>query len=166
MPAQDLVQLFRRYKTPHRWQQRPARVYPVLLKSGIHLFPEMAGTGVMVATGDNGRVVRQVIEQSGCALEKQWEIVFTTSGAAPCADLDIGVAQVRVHLESVVPVHLKAADGAPVQRVFARRQEIYCLHLFHRALGLRVEGAQCVHLGIQQVDAVGQLTAHGKDIEQ
>ena len=122
MFAEDLVQLLDWRKTARRRQQRPAGVYAVLLKPGIHLVPEMPGTVVMIATGDNGRIVRQVFKQGGCSLKKQWKKVFATPGAASCTDLDIGVAQIRVHLEGVVPIHLEAADGAAIQRILASRQ--------------------------------------------
>ena len=164
--TQNLVQLLHRGKAAPRRQQGAPWVDAVFLEARVDLFPEVAGGTVMIAAGDNRGVFRQVIEERGAALEKQRQVVLAAPRAAPGADLHVGGAEIRVHLETVVPVHLETADGAAIQGVFTGRQQADGLHLFHGALGLRVETAQAVDLVVQQVDPVGQFAAHGVDIQQ
>ena len=121
---------------------------------------------MVVATGDYRGIVREVIKQGGALLEKQRQIILATARAASGGNLHIGRALVGVHLKGFVPVHLEAADGALVERVLPAGKQVDPLHLVHRALGFRIEGAQAVDLGVQQVDAVGQLAPHRINIEQ
>ena len=164
--AEDLIELLDRGKAAPGRQQGAPGIDAVLGKPGVDLFPEAAGAAVVIAAGDNRGIVRQVVKQGGALLEKQWQVIFTSPGTAPGADFTVHRALVVIDIEGFVPVHLEAAHRAPVQGILPGRQQVDRLHLVHRPLGFRVKGAQRVHLGVQQVDAVRQLAAHRENVEQ
>ena len=72
----------------------------------------------------------------------------------------------RVALEVRAERLAELLDRRRIQRKLARRQQLDGRELRPRALGLGIELADGVHAVAEQVNAIGDLPAHGKEIYQ
>ena len=126
----------------------------------------MIGSLMVIAGHDDGGFRGEIVEKSGCLIEKQGQIILAASGTAARTDFGKGRAAFRVDIEAFVPIQLETLDSGTVKGVLASRQQFDRGHFLDGALALRVERAQAVDVVIQQIDPVGQLAAHGVDVEQ
>jgi hypothetical protein len=53
-----------------------------------------------------------------------------------------------------------------IQRGLARRQQLDAIQFVQRALSVRIEAPDAVHVAIQHIDPVGCVRAHRKDVDQ
>ena len=111
-------------------------------------------------------VRRQVVEQGGGFFEEQGQVVLDTGGDDTAGQVLEDRAAAEVDVEAFAKACLEAGHFVLLHGEFARRQQAHGIHLVYRALGLGVEGAQGLDLVIEQVDAVGQLAAHGEQVDQ
>ncbi len=98
--AENLVQLLYRGKAAPGGSSGRRGSMPYSSKRVLTSSQKWRAAAVVVAGGDNCRVVRQVVKQGGAVLEKQGQVIFTAPRAASCADLDIDGAVVVVDVES------------------------------------------------------------------
>ena len=110
-------------------------------------------------------ILRQVIEQRGGVVEKQRQVIFDAVRCQARADILVQTALGRVALEFFAEVAAESVLAGFVQREFARRQQADILDRVDAALGVRVEGADALDLVVEQVDAVGQRTAHREQVD-
>ena len=81
-------------------------------------------------------------------------------------NLAIDEAGLRIALELGAVALAKARDRLLAQGKLPGRQQADGLHLVPGALTVRVEGADTLHIRVEEVDAEGLLAAHGKDVQQ
>ena len=99
-------------------------------------------------------------------LEEQRQIGLDAGWQIAAADLFVNAraAGVAGEIGAVVGAKLLARSG--IGGYFARRQQLYGFNLLGGALGLRIELAYGFDFIVEQVQAVGRRTAHGKQVDQ
>ncbi len=115
---------------------------------------------------DEHDVFRQIVEKRGGLVEEQRQVVFDTGRGDAAGNILVDDRLRRVALEGFAEAGTGFRAGLLVHREFACRQQVDGLHWENSALGVRVEGADGVDLVIEQIDAVGQLRAHRKEVDQ
>src|SRR6185436_16964701 len=71
----------------------------------------------------------------------------------------------RIAFELFAETLAKSGAGIVVGGKLVRGQEPYLLDLVNAALGVHVKGANAVDLVVEQIDAVGQRTAHREKVD-
>ena len=137
-----------------------------MLKAVLHLLPEILHRLVDPRPLYHQGLLGQIVKQGGGGLEKQGQIVLDSTGGMAGADLPIDQALLGVSGEAGPVAVTKAGDGLTGQGELPGRQQFHPLHLVDGALAVRVEGADGIHILVQQIDPVGQFRAHGKQIHQ
>ena len=158
--------VFHRQEDVGRWQQRALRVDAAVLVAGARIQPELLGGLLDARQGEHLGVARQVIEQGAGFLEEQRQVVLDTGRGDAGGEVLVDRAAAIVDVEALAETPAEVGDGLFLQGKFAGRQQADRLHLVHRALGLRVEGAQRFDLVVEQVDAIGRLAAHREQVDQ
>ncbi|CCJ79001.1 2C-methyl-D-erythritol 2,4-cyclodiphosphate synthase(EC:4.6.1.12) [Cronobacter muytjensii 530] len=150
-----------------RWQQRTHRVNAAVLITRDGVGPEAVSARLKIACAHYQRVFREIAEQRRQRLAEEQRLpVFDPGGQGAFAHLLIDMLRVTLDLETVAPLAAEQFNGRFVGRKFVRRQQIYRLDLFQRALGVDVKQPQAVDFVIEKVDAVGLFAAHRVEIEQ
>ena len=108
----------------------------------------------------------QVVEQGRRFLEKQRQVILDAGRREAVADVFVQLGLGRVALEALAEILPEAGDAGFVEREFARGQQPHLVHRVDAALGVDVERAQRLDFVVEQVDAVGQGAAHGKQVDQ
>ncbi|MNS01600.1 hypothetical protein D3C72_328850 [compost metagenome] len=140
----------------------PAPVFIALA----YVVPEALGRRVDLPHGEQQGVVRQVVKQAGGLAEEERQIVFDAGGPAPLAHLLIDGSLRPRQLELLAELSAKQLDGGLVGGKFPGGQQAHRLDRLAGALALGIEGADGVHLVIEEVDAIGAAAAHGEEIQQ
>ena len=111
-------------------------------------------------------VFAQVVEQGGGFAEKQRQIVFDAGRPALAGHVFVDLRARRVAFHALTKLLAEGGDAAFIGGEFPRRQQAHVFHRVERALGVHVEGAQIVDFVVEQINAVGQRRAGGKQINQ
>ena len=74
--------------------------------------------------------------------------------------------RVAFHLKGVAPLAAKQFDCRFIGREFVRRQQIYGVDFFQRALGIGVKQTQAVNFIIKKIKTIGKLAAHREQVQQ
>ncbi|MNF51671.1 hypothetical protein D3C84_329950 [compost metagenome] len=146
--------------------QRALGVDAALLIAVAHVVPELVGGLLDARQGEHLGVLGQVVEEGGAFLEEQRQVVLDAGRRDAAGEVLIDGAAAEVDIETLAEAPAEVGDGLLVQRELAGWQQADRFDLVHRALGFRVEGAQGLDLVIEQVDPVGQVAAHGEEIDQ
>ena len=116
--------------------------------------------------GEHLGVGRQVVEEGRGFFEEQRQVVLDTGGNDAAGQVPENRAAPEIHVETLTKARLEAGDLVLLHRELAGRQQADRVDLVDRALGLGIEGAQGLDLIVEQVDPVGQLAAHGEQVDQ
>ncbi|MCY1352807.1 hypothetical protein D9M69_391260 [compost metagenome] len=146
--------------------QRALGVDATFLVAVAHVVPELVGSLFDPRQGEHLGVLGQVIEEGGGFLEEQRQVVLDAGRGDAAGEVLVDGAATEVDVEALAEAAAEVGDGLLVQRELAGRQQADGLHLVHRALGLGVEGAQGLDLVVEQVDPIGQVAAHGEQVDQ
>ena len=147
-------------------QQRVAQVAGIALKTFANLLPVTVELVAQVAGHEQSGVGRQVVGQTRGVVEEQGQIRLDAAGHHALADLAVDAAAGRIAGKGLAVAAPKAFDAVAVGGELPRRQQMNMVHLVLAALRVGVEGADAFDVFIEQVDAVGDRGAHGKQIEQ
>ena len=140
----------------------PAPVFIALA----YVVPEALGRRVDLPHGEQQGVVWQVVKQAGGLAEEERQIVFDAGGPAPLAHLLIDGSLRPRQLELLAELTAKQLDGGLVGGKFPGGQQADALDRLAGALALGIEGADGVHLVVEEVDAIRAAAAHGEEIQQ
>ena len=110
--------------------------------------------------------IGQVVEQGGGPLEEQGQPVLDSGRGEALAHVAVYRAGVRVAFEAGAPSGAEAADRFRVERKLAGGEQADRAGPVERALGLGVERADRLDLGVEEIDAVGVLRAGGEEVEE
>ena len=109
---------------------------------------------------------RQVIEQRCGLVKEQWQKIFHPGTGDAVGDILVHRTARGVAFEGIAKAFAKTIAAGFVHRKFACRQQADFSCGIDRALGVDIEGLDGVDDIVHQVDAIGQGTAHGKQIDQ
>ena len=108
---------------------------------------------------------RQVIEQGGGFVKKQRQVVLDARRRNAVADILVHRGLFIGIREMLEPAVAEAGAGILMPWEFMGRQQFDLLDAVDRTLGFRIEGAQGFDFIIEQVNPVGQVGAHGIDVQ-
>ncbi len=149
-----------------RWQQRPRLVAAQQAVTRLGVLPEMLDRTAHVAVQHDRRSGRKVVGDGGRRVEEQRQVILDAAGNDAVGDVLVQRGLRRVAFEHLAEAAAKARATRVIQRKLARRKQAHVRHRVERALGVDVEGLNRLDLGIEEVDAIGQRRAHGKEIDE
>ena len=141
-------------------------IVTAVLETLRHLIPESLRGVVHVLVEDGQGGVGQVVEKGCRALEEERQVVLDAGGTASFAHFAVDGTVLGVALETGAPGAPEASDRALGQGKLPRGKEAHALEALHGALGFRIEGADAVHLVVQQIDAQGMGGAARIEVEE
>ena len=139
---------------------------PALFVALAGLHPEMFRCFQRAFTHEAQAVAAKVIEQRGSLFEEHRQVVLDAGGGAAFLHVLIQRAAARIDGEALAQQTAEVTRGFFIERKFACRQQPDCIHFVQRALGFRVEGADRIHVLVQQFDAIRLGAAHREDVQQ
>src|SRR5690606_25910100 len=104
--------------------------------------------------------------QGAQLFEEQGQIVFDARRNHAATQVLVDRTATVVDLEALAKARPEAGQSALVEGEFPGRQQVDLLDLVDGALAFRIEGAQGLDFIVEQVNPVGQATAHREQVEQ
>ena len=149
-----------------RRQRRIARVALRHRVPRFHLVPKTVRVGVRIVRADDNCVFPNIIKQIRAAVfKKQRQVIFHARAELSLAHGLVHGRLVRVawdfFAETVAEDFLRVRIGGKL----VRGQQADFGHGRERALRVRVEGFDAVDFIVKQINAVGQIRAHGEQID-
>ena len=149
-----------------RRQQRARLValQQVVARAGVG--PEGGNRRRRVAVRDEDGILRQVIENARRFVEEQRQVILDAGAGDAGRNVLVDPRFGRVALETLAEALAEMRAPLVVHRKLARRQQAHFRHRIDGALGIDVEGLDALDLVVEQVEPVGQLRTHRKEIDQ
>ena len=119
----------------------------------------------MISQRDQCGVVGQVVKNGPAMLEKKWQVIFCAPGHPAGAQFGERRTQIGIAVKTLEPCHLKAMNRVTPDGKFPRGHEFDLVDPIDRSLSLRIKGAECFHLVVQQIDAIWHFAPHGEDVQ-
>ena len=147
-------------------EHRVLDVVAPLLVARLDGAPGLGQPIVVVRRERDHRAVGEVVEEARGRLEEQRQVVLDSRRRESLAHVAVQRHAREVALEARAVAAAEVADRFRREAEFARREQLEPREAVARALGVRVEAADAVHLPVEQVDAQWRLAAHRKNVEE
>ena len=108
----------------------------------------------------------KVVEQRRGFVEEQRQVILDAGRRDAAADVLVDARPARVAFDAIAPAPPERLARGLVDRELAARQQPHFGHRVQAALRVRVECANGLELGIEQIEPIGQGRAHRKEIDQ
>ena len=159
-------QLVRLQVDAPRGQEGALDVVAALLVTAFHRSQEARGRLTHPLRFRHQGAGGKVVHQGRGRLEEQRQVVLQSAGGAALGDLAVDQAALGVTLDLGAVALAEGAHRLVAQGELPRRKQADAGHLLPGALGVRVEGADALHLVVEEVDAVGLQAPHGEDVQE
>ena len=128
--------------------------------------PQRGRTRGCIVDVHHDTVGRQILEQMRGALEEQRQEKLDAGRCNAGADIAVDCLFGKIPRKTQSIAAPELAHRVRIQGRLARWQQMNAVQLVERTLCVRIEAPDAVDVSIQQVDAVGHIRAHGKDIDE
>ena len=116
--------------------------------------------------GRCGAASPQIVKHGGGFFKEQRQIIFNARSGHAVANVFVNTAFGGIAIQQFTPPTAKLGTRRFVHGKFSARQQTNFGHGVQTALRVGIESPDRVNLVVKQVDAVGHLRAHGKQINQ
>ena len=165
MVCQTREKRFLIQKQRPRRHHRPAAIALEQVVARLRIAPEVGNRRRHIAMQQHPARRRQVIKQRGRVFKKQRQKILHPRRGNAVRHIFVNGRPARVALKSLAEAAAKACAARLVERKLPRRQQADLIHRIHRALRVRVEGADGVDVVVKQINAVRQRRTHRKQID-
>jgi hypothetical protein len=166
-PRRVLPQEFRGRQVEFRGiQDRTVAVVTQLFVALDDAVPKRVQPGYGVVDVHEDAVRRQILEKMGGALEEQGQKVFDAAGRNPGTHVAVDRLLRQIAGEPQPVAAAEFAHRVGIKRRLARGQQLDSIQLVRRALRVRIEAPDAVHVAVQHVDPIRSVRAHRKDVNQ
>ena len=108
----------------------------------------------------------KVVEERRRLVEEQRQVILDAGRCDAAADVLVDAGPARIAFDAIAPAPPERLARGLVDRELAARQQPHLRHRIQPALRVRVEGANGLELGIEQIEPVGQGRAHREEVDQ